>query len=53
MKDLEHKLIVECAHDAKVIACRFPFPNLQPIKVIEDGVNTVWFYDLGTNTNSS
>ncbi|XP_030374004.1 ATP synthase subunit C lysine N-methyltransferase [Scaptodrosophila lebanonensis] len=46
MKDLEHKLISECQHNAKVIACRFPMPHLQPERTIEDGVNTVWFYDL-------
>ncbi|EDW81645.1 uncharacterized protein Dwil_GK12186 [Drosophila willistoni] len=46
MQDLEHKLIAECPHDAKVIACRFPLPHLQPEHTIDDGVNTVWFYDL-------
>ncbi|KAH8369434.1 hypothetical protein KR009_010817 [Drosophila setifemur] len=46
MQDLEHKLIAECSHNAQIIACRFPLPNLQPAKIIEDGVNTVWFYEL-------
>ena len=46
MKDLEHKLIAESPHDAKIIACRFPLPHLEPQRVIEDGVNSVWFYDL-------
>ncbi|XP_062126772.1 ATP synthase subunit C lysine N-methyltransferase [Drosophila sulfurigaster albostrigata] len=46
MQDLEHKLIAECPHNAKIIACRFPLPQLEPQRIIEDGVNTVWFYDL-------
>ncbi|XP_037952800.1 ATP synthase subunit C lysine N-methyltransferase [Teleopsis dalmanni] len=45
MKDIEKKLVAE-ATDAKVIACRFPMPHLKPESIIEDGVNTVWFYDL-------
>ncbi|XP_073818950.1 ATP synthase subunit C lysine N-methyltransferase [Musca autumnalis] len=45
MKDLETKLIAEVP-SSKVIACRFPLPTLEPLKVIEDGVNSVWFYDL-------
>lgn len=45
MNDLEAKLITE-APNSKVIACRFPLPNLQPLKTIDEGVNTVWFYDL-------
>ncbi|XP_017057163.1 ATP synthase subunit C lysine N-methyltransferase [Drosophila ficusphila] len=50
MKDLEQKLIAECPHNTKIIACRFPLPNLQHVKIIEDGVNTVWFYDLNKNS---
>eukprot|EP00099_Drosophila_melanogaster_P013441 NP_001303427.1 uncharacterized protein Dmel_CG3337, isoform B [Drosophila melanogaster] len=46
MQDLEHKLIAECPHNTKIIACRFPLPSLEHVKIIEDGVNTVWFYDL-------
>ncbi|XP_050322504.1 ATP synthase subunit C lysine N-methyltransferase [Bactrocera neohumeralis] len=46
MKDLEKKLIAESSSNAKIIACRFPLPNLQPQRIIEEGVNTVWFYDL-------
>ncbi|EDW96237.1 ATP synthase subunit C lysine N-methyltransferase [Drosophila yakuba] len=46
MRDLEHKLIAECPHNTKIIACRFPLPSLEHVKIIEDGVNTVWFYDL-------
>ncbi|XP_055907638.1 ATP synthase subunit C lysine N-methyltransferase [Eupeodes corollae] len=46
MQDLEHKLIAESRTDCKIIACRFPLPNSKPTKVIEDGVNTVWFYEI-------
>ncbi|KAH8268656.1 hypothetical protein KR026_011279 [Drosophila bipectinata] len=46
MQDLEHKLIAECPHDAQIIACRFPLPNMEHAKIIEDGVNTVWFYKM-------
>ncbi|XP_018786681.1 PREDICTED: protein FAM173B [Bactrocera latifrons] len=46
MKDLETKLIAESPKNTKIIACRFPLPNLQPQRIIEEGVNTVWFYDL-------
>ncbi|KAH8346114.1 hypothetical protein KR067_005595 [Drosophila pandora] len=53
MQDLEHKLIAECPHDAEIIACRFPLPNMEHVKIIEDGVNTVWFYKLDkSNANS-
>ncbi|XP_075152505.1 ATP synthase subunit C lysine N-methyltransferase [Haematobia irritans] len=45
MKDLEAKLIAEVPN-SKVIACRFPLPTLEPLKVIDEGVNSVWFYDL-------
>ncbi|XP_067618599.1 ATP synthase subunit C lysine N-methyltransferase [Eurosta solidaginis] len=49
MKDLEKKLISETSETAKIIACRFPLPNMRPQHVIDDGVNTVWYYDLYKN----
>lgn len=52
MKDLETKLIAE-APSSKVIACRFPLPNLVPLKTIDEGVNTVWFYDLSQVTTQN
>lgn len=51
MQDLETKLIAE-APNTKVIACRFPLPNLEPLKTIDEGVNTVWFYDLSKTDHS-
>ncbi|XP_023175633.1 ATP synthase subunit C lysine N-methyltransferase [Drosophila hydei] len=53
MQDLEHKLIAECPQNAKIIACRFPLPQLQPARVIEEGVNTVWLYDLSKQNKLS
>lgn len=49
MKDLEHKLIAESKENSKIIACRFPLPNSEPVTVIGDGVDTVWLYDLKSN----
>ncbi|KAH8341135.1 hypothetical protein KR074_000321 [Drosophila pseudoananassae] len=53
MQDLEHKLIAECPHDAQIIACRFPLPNMEHAKIIEDGVNTVWFYKMDKSNGNS
>ncbi|KAI8046781.1 ATP synthase subunit C lysine N-methyltransferase [Drosophila gunungcola] len=53
MQDLEHKLVAECPDNTKIIACRFPLPSLQHVKIIEDGVNTVWFYDLDKSSGNS
>ncbi|XP_016985414.1 ATP synthase subunit C lysine N-methyltransferase [Drosophila rhopaloa] len=53
MQDLEHKLVAECPHNTKIIACRFPLPSLQHVKIIEDGVNTVWFYDVKKESGNS
>lgn len=49
MGDLEHKLVAESKGNSKIIACRFPLPNSEPIKVIGDGVDMVWLYDLKGN----
>lgn len=46
MMDLEKKLLSEANEEAKIIACRFPLPNLKPIRVIGDGIDTVWLYTL-------
>jgi hypothetical protein len=44
MLDLEKKLLTEVNPQSVVIACRFPFPNLQPSHTIDSGVDTVWVY---------
>ncbi|XP_028137218.1 ATP synthase subunit C lysine N-methyltransferase isoform X1 [Diabrotica virgifera virgifera] len=46
MNDLEKKFIKECKSSCKIIACRFPLPNLTPIKTIGHGIDTVWVYGL-------
>lgn len=45
MDDLEKKIMSEVSMQTKIIACRFPFPNVAPESVIEDGLDTVWMYD--------
>lgn len=46
MADLEKKMIKEVKHDSLVVACRFKFPGLVPIKEIGTGVDTVWTYKI-------
>lgn len=45
MPQLEKKLELELEDDARVIACRFPFPHWTPAQVTGEGVDTVWAYD--------
>ncbi|XP_062536455.1 ATP synthase subunit C lysine N-methyltransferase [Armigeres subalbatus] len=44
MADLEKKIQDEAKPDSTIIACRFPFPMLQPTKTIDDGIDSVWVY---------
>ncbi|XP_019561743.2 ATP synthase subunit C lysine N-methyltransferase [Aedes albopictus] len=44
MADLEKKIQNEAKPESTIIACRFPFPTLQPTKTIEDGIDSVWVY---------
>ena len=47
MTRLEDKFEKELVKGSKVIACRFPLPNKQPIKVLTDsGVDSVWIYEF-------
>ncbi|KAF3828774.1 hypothetical protein GH733_004680 [Mirounga leonina] len=48
MLQLEEKLTLELKDDARVIACRFPFPRWTPDHVTGEGVDTVWTYDVST-----
>ncbi|KAM6224396.1 ATP synthase subunit C lysine N-methyltransferase [Rhynchocyon petersi] len=48
MPQLEKKLKLELADDARVIACRFPFPHWTPDLVVGEGTDTVWVYDTRT-----
>lgn len=46
MTDLEKKFINEAKPGTRIIACRFPLPNLQAEKIIGSGVDTVWLYSI-------
>uniref|UniRef100_A0A8C6EB08 ATP synthase c subunit lysine N-methyltransferase n=1 Tax=Moschus moschiferus TaxID=68415 RepID=A0A8C6EB08_MOSMO len=46
MAQLEKKLERELGDDARVIACRFPFPHWTPAQVTGEGIDTVWAYDV-------
>lgn len=46
MLQLEKKLELELENDARVIACRFPFPHWTPAQVTGEGIDTVWVYDM-------
>lgn len=46
MTDLEKKLLTEANKEAKIIACRFPLPNVKPSRVIGEGIDSVWLYKL-------
>ncbi|XP_024434360.2 ATP synthase subunit C lysine N-methyltransferase isoform X1 [Desmodus rotundus] len=48
MLQLEKKLELELQDDARVIACRFPFPHWTPDQVTGEGIDTVWAYDMST-----
>ncbi|KAG8523711.1 ATP synthase subunit C lysine N-methyltransferase [Galemys pyrenaicus] len=48
MPQLAKKLELELEDDARVIACRFPFPNWTPNQVTGEGIDTVWAYDVRT-----
>ncbi|XP_029421509.1 ATP synthase subunit C lysine N-methyltransferase isoform X2 [Nannospalax galili] len=48
MLQLEKKLELELEDDARVIACRFPFPHWTPDHIIGEGIDTVWAYDMST-----
>ncbi|CAI5780517.1 Hypothetical predicted protein [Podarcis lilfordi] len=45
MLQLEEKLGEELASDARVIACRFPFPHWRPKHSFGEGIDAVWAYD--------
>ncbi|XP_033009999.1 ATP synthase subunit C lysine N-methyltransferase isoform X2 [Lacerta agilis] len=45
MLQLEKKLGEELAVDARVIACRFPFPHWRPNHSFGEGIDAVWAYD--------
>ncbi|XP_066042172.1 ATP synthase subunit C lysine N-methyltransferase isoform X2 [Chamaea fasciata] len=46
MPQLEKKLEEELEYNARIIACRFPFPCWIPDHTTGEGIDTVWAYDL-------
>lgn len=46
MPQLEKKLEEELEYNARIIACRFPFPCWIPDHITGEGIDTVWAYDL-------
>ncbi|XP_069379736.1 ATP synthase subunit C lysine N-methyltransferase isoform X2 [Paralichthys olivaceus] len=48
MGDLGEKLLKELPDDARVIACRFPFPNWPHRSSAGSGLDETFSYDMGT-----
>lgn len=46
MPDLEQKLQNELKDDSVIVACRFPFPNLEPSWIKEEGIDSIWVYRM-------
>ncbi|CAK9808251.1 ATP synthase subunit C lysine N-methyltransferase [Anthophora quadrimaculata] len=46
MEDVETKFINELQKDSVIIACRFPLPSMNAIKIVGEGVDTVWMYKI-------
>lgn len=44
MDRLETKFEEETNNDVRIVACRFPLPNWEPIETIGEGIDTVWLY---------
>lgn len=44
MDRLETKFENETNNDVRIVACRFPLPNWEPIETIGEGIDTVWLY---------
>lgn len=44
MPDLEKKFEKEISDTCRIVASRFPLPNWQPVKIIGEGLDTVWIY---------
>ncbi|XP_011299873.1 protein FAM173B [Fopius arisanus] len=44
MEEIEQKFMTELKDNSTIIACRFPLPNLKPVQIVGQGVDTVWIY---------
>ncbi|KAM3867462.1 adenine nucleotide translocase lysine N-methyltransferase [Diretmus argenteus] len=52
MEVLGEKLLTELPDDARVVACRFPFPHWPHHSSIGSGLNQTWAYDICTVRSS-
>ncbi|XP_053977667.1 ATP synthase subunit C lysine N-methyltransferase [Hylaeus volcanicus] len=50
MQDIEKKFIIELQKDCTIVACRFPLPSMSAMKVVGQGVDTVWIYKVSKRT---
>ncbi|XP_056585839.1 ATP synthase subunit C lysine N-methyltransferase isoform X2 [Triplophysa dalaica] len=48
MEVLGRKLEMELSDEARVIACRFPFPDWTPTAIEGEGLDQTWAYDMRT-----
>ncbi|KAK3098797.1 hypothetical protein FSP39_023208 [Pinctada imbricata] len=46
MERLEKKCLEELPDDSRIVACRFQFPNLKPVKTVGEGLDRVWLYKI-------
>ncbi|XP_060075961.1 ATP synthase subunit C lysine N-methyltransferase-like [Ylistrum balloti] len=53
MEPLEQKLEKELAQESVVVACRFRFPNWEPVLTLGEGVDTVWLYRINSLSHST
>nr|XP_014427130.2 protein FAM173B isoform X4 [Pelodiscus sinensis] len=53
MPQLEKKLEEELDHNARIVACRFPFPHWMPDHTTGEGIDMVWAYDSKTFKGNS
>ncbi|XP_019733570.1 protein FAM173A [Hippocampus comes] len=52
MEVLGEKLLKELPDDARVIACRYPFPGWPHQSTLGSGLNQTWAYDIGVVRSS-
>ncbi|XP_076007303.1 adenine nucleotide translocase lysine N-methyltransferase [Genypterus blacodes] len=52
MEVLGEKLLTELPHDARVIACRYPFPHWSHCLSVGAGLEQTWAYDIATVRSS-
>ena len=44
MEPLEKKLYKEIGENCEIFTSRFPLPNWKPVRIIGEGLDTVWVY---------